>query len=160
MIKIRVGPLDLGRAIFVWKFCVEIVHYKNITGTLYIPTSIIWITLDDSQDRVQINELQIIEVSLTELCHYTSVCMPSAVHGSHFVCVFQTYWLFPWTLRQGKCLYRYYMGGSTFTISRFAKQSLTFEIWQYLLTSKALVNAYDSSNWKAVLSRLPFSFQW
>ena len=35
-------------------------------------------------------------------------------------------------------------------------KALFFEIWQYLLTSKAFVSAYDSSKSKAVLSRLPF----
>ena len=39
------------------------------------------------------------------------------------------------------------------------KQSLIFEIWQYLLTSKAFVTAYDSSKSKSVLIRLSFSLK-
>ena len=48
---------------------------------------------------------------------------------------------------------------SKFVICRFAKQRLVFEIWQYLLTSKALMSAYDSSKLKIVLIKLPFSFK-
>ena len=49
---------------------------------------------------------------------------------------------------------------SKYAICRFARQSLVFEIWRYLLTSKAFVSAYDSSKSKAVLSRLPFGLKY
>ena len=45
---------------------------------------------------------------------------------------------------------------SKFEIADLQKQSLVFEIWQYLLTSKGFVTAYDSSKSKSVLIRLPF----
>ena len=90
--------------------------------------------------------------------YYASVCMRSEAYGSHFVCVcvFRAHLLFPWTLGTGKCFYGYYTVFSKYAICRFARQSLVFEIWQYLLTSKGFVSAYDSSKSKAVLSRLPF----
>ena len=94
---------------------------------------------------------------------YASVHMRSEAYGSHFVCVcvclFQAHLLFLWTLGTGKCFYGYYTVFSKYAICRFARQSLVFEIWQYLLTSKAFVSAYDSSKSKAVLSRLPFGLK-
>ena len=95
---------------------------------------------------------------------YASVRMRSEAYGSHFVCVcvcvFRAHLLFPWTLSTGKCFYGYYTVFSKYAICRFARQSLVFEIWQYLLTSKAFVSAYDSSKSKAVLSRLPFALKY
>ena len=76
------------------------------------------------------------------------------------VCLFQAHLLFPWTLGTGKCFYGYYTVFSKYAICRFARESLVFEIWQYLLTSKAFVSAYDSSKSKAVLSRLPFGLKY
>ena len=76
------------------------------------------------------------------------------------VCVFRVHLLFPWTLGTGKCFYGHYAVFSKYAICRFARQSLVFEIWQYLLTSKAFVSTYDSSKSKAVLSRLPFGLKY
>ena len=93
---------------------------------------------------------------------YDSVRMRSEAYGSHFVCVclFRAYLLFPWTLGTGKCFYGYYTVFSMYAICGFARQSLVFEIWQYLLTSKAFVSAYESSKSKAVLSMLPFGLKY
>ena len=54
------------------------------------------------------------------------------------VCLFRAYLLFSSTLRKGKCFYGYHTVFSNFAICRFAKQSLVFEIWQDLLTSRLL----------------------
>ena len=78
--------------------------------------------------------------------YYASVRMRSEAYGSHFVCVcvcvcvclFRAYLLFSSTLRKGKCFYGYHTVFSNFAICRFAKQSLVFEIWQDLLTSRLL----------------------
>ena len=83
---------------------------------------------------------------------YASVRMRSEAYGSHFVCVC--------VFSECKCFYGYYTVFSNYAICRFAIQSLVFEIWQYLLTSKAFVSAYDSSKSKAVLSRLPFGLKY
>ena len=63
-------------------------------------------------------------------------------------------------LGTGKCFCGYYTVFSKYAICRFQRQSLVFEIWQYLLTSKAFVSAYDSSKSKAVLSRLPIGLKY
>ena len=76
------------------------------------------------------------------IVNYASVRMRSEAYGSHFVCVcvclFRAYLLFSSTLRKGKCFYGYHTVFSKFAICRFAKQSLVFEIWQDLLTSRLL----------------------
>ena len=94
-----------------------------------------------------------------ELTNSSLLClgvhMRIEAYGSHLVCVcvslFRVHLLFPSTLGKGKCFYGYYTVFSKCAICRFAKQSLFFEIWQYLLTSKAFVSAYDSCKSKAVL---------
>ena len=96
-------------------------------------------------------------------CYYASVRMRSEAYGSHFVCVCvcsERICFFPWTLGTGKCFYGYYTVFSKYSICRFARQSLVFEIWQYLLTSKAFLSAYDPSKSKAILSRLPLGLKY
>ena len=94
--------------------------------------------------------------------YYATVCACAAKHTvvTLCVCLFRVHLLFPCTLGKGKCFYGYYTVFSKYVICRFAKQSLVFEIWQHLLTSKAFVSAYDSSESKAVLSRLPFGLKY
>ena len=90
--------------------------------------------------------------------------MRSKAYGSHFVCVCVC----------SECIYFFRGLWAKVSVSmdiilcflsaQFAelqnKALIVFEIWQYLLTSKAFVSAYDSSKSKAVLSRLPFGLKY
>ena len=85
--------------------------------------------------------------------------MRSKACGSHFVCsericFFRRLW--------AKVSISTAVNGvfSKFLICRFVKQSFVLGIWQYLLTSKAVVSAYDSFESKAILCRLPFSLKY
>ena len=94
--------------------------------------------------------------------YYASVRMRSEAYGSHFVCVcvcVPSASAFSVDIGH-RCFYGYYTVFSKYAICRFARQSLVLEIWQYLLTSKGFVSAYDSSKSKAVLSRLPFGLKY
>ena len=129
----------------------------------HIPRSLALSTVLQRLDCA-IHCLQIFQSGLQISYFYASVRMRSEAYGSHFVCVtvclFRAHLLFPWTLGTGKCFYGYYTVFSKYAICRFARQSLVFEIWQYLLTSKAFVSAYESSKSKAVLSMLPFGLNY
>ena len=64
----------------------------------------------------------------------------------------------PWSLGTGKYFYGYYAMFPNFAIGTFVKQRFTFQICQYLLTSKAIVSSYDSFKSKPILVGFPLAY--